>query len=179
MKLLLMISAAMLTSALFAQQEADLLSGSRQVALQEPINQQIEMIDISFIDTLKNSSSDTVYIINFWATWCKPCVEELPLFERLQEFFGDKKVRIILISNDSRRTYDTKLKDFVRTKNIKSEVLWMQSTNPDAWINTVHESWSGAIPATLIIKPKTQFVWFKEGEISYNELLQYTTQNIN
>jgi thiol-disulfide isomerase/thioredoxin len=169
----------MLTAGVYAQNGADMLSGTQQPRPQEPVNERIEMIDISLLDTLRNSSSDTLYIINFWATWCKPCVEELPAFDRLYDMFSDKKVRILLISNDSRRTYDTKLKEFVRTKNIKSEVLWMQSTNPDAWINTVHESWSGAIPATLIIKPKTQFVWFKEGEISFSELMQYTTQNLN
>ncbi|MFN5921409.1 MAG: redoxin domain-containing protein [Bacteroidota bacterium] len=179
MKTLYLMIACMLTAGVYAQNGADMLSGTQQSIPQEPVNERIEMIDISLLDTLRNSSSDTLYIINFWATWCKPCVEELPAFERLYDMFFDKKVRILLISNDSRRTYDSKLKEFVRTKNIKSEVLWMQSTNPDAWINTVHESWSGAIPATLIIKPKTQFVWFKEGEITFNELIQYTTQHLN
>jgi thiol-disulfide isomerase/thioredoxin len=166
----------------FAQGTAQIaeITGSQPTqAVNEKVNDVIEPIDISFVDAIKASANDTLYIINFWATWCKPCVEELPHFERIRDMFPGQKLRIVLISTDSRKMYETKLKEFVQKKNMQCEVLWMRAGNPDAWINTVDEQWSGAIPATLILKPKIGFTWFKEGEITFNELMQLTTQVIN
>jgi thiol-disulfide isomerase/thioredoxin len=119
-----------------------------------------------------NQMSDTTYVINFWATWCKPCVEELPLFNGAFDLFAGQNVTILLISNDSKKIRDTKLADFMKEKGIRPQVLWMNESNPDDWINIVNPNWSGAIPYTLVMNKQHNFMWFKEGETTFEELQQ-------
>lgn len=139
----------------------------------------IPAVDISYFEEIKAMNNDTLYIINFWATWCKPCVEELPDFIKLAESFMGQKVRVIMVSNDSKKVYETKLLDFTQKKGIYPYTVWMSAINPDSWINVIDEQWSGAIPATLIYKGSVGFRWFKEGEITFDELVNKTIDVIN
>lgn len=132
--------------------------------------QAIPLITGDDLVKLKANKSDTVFVVNFWATWCKPCVEELPAFEQINERFGDKKLKVLLVSNDFKKQVDTKLKPFIKKNQLKSKVLLMNETDPNNWINKVEPSWSGAIPATLIICGQKNFLYFHEGETTFEEL---------
>jgi thiol-disulfide isomerase/thioredoxin len=132
--------------------------------------QQVTFIKSKDIIHLKNNKSDTVYIVNFWATWCKPCVEELPYFEQVNQQYQHQKVKVLLVSNDFKKQIDTRLKPFIVNKKIRSTVLFMNESNPNDWINNVDESWSGAIPATMIICGSKNVHYFHEGEITAEQL---------
>ncbi len=111
--------------------------------------------DIPFIKTAQlehwlNADTDTVYVLNFWATWCGPSVAELPAFEKLNEKYAAQKVKVVLISTDFKRNVDSNVKPFVKRKNLRSQVVFMDEPNPNVWVNLVSPEWSGAIPATLI-----------------------------
>lgn len=132
--------------------------------------QQVSLVRSSYITQLKTNQSDTVYVINFWATWCKPCVEELPYFEQLTQTYADKKVKVILVSTDFKKQIDSRLKPFIVAKKIHSQIVFMDESNPNDWINTIDKNWSGAIPATLIICGKKKFTYFEEGETTFEKL---------
>lgn len=99
-------------------------------------------------------SGDTTYVINFWATWCKPCVEELPFFTKLQEEYSGSKVRVILISLDFKHDLEEKLVPFIRDRQLKPQVMVLLDGNYNDWIDRVDPSWGGAIPATLVYKDR-------------------------
>jgi len=99
---------------------------------------------------LLHRDNDTTYVINFWATWCKPCVRELPLFEQLYDHYAGQPVKILLVSLDMRRDLDTRLPRFLREQGIRCEVLALTDTDGNAWIPRIDPDWSGAIPATLV-----------------------------
>jgi thiol-disulfide isomerase/thioredoxin len=132
--------------------------------------QDIPLISGEDITRWKNNTSDTVYVVNFWATWCKPCVEELPYFEQLQEQYKDRKLKVLLVSNDFKKQVDTRLRPFIKKHKLKSRVLLMGESNPNNWIDKADPSWSGAIPATLIICGQKKFLHFREGETTFEEL---------
>ena len=132
--------------------------------------QSIEMIDGKWISLLKQNKSDTIYVVNFWATWCKPCMEELPAFEKINQFYKNKKVKVILVSNDFKKQIETRLKPFIVKHQLKNKIYFMNESNPNNWINEVAKSWSGAIPATLIICGKKNTISFHEGETTFEEL---------
>jgi thiol-disulfide isomerase/thioredoxin len=117
-----------------------------------------------------NQMSDSTYVINFWATWCKPCVEELPIFNLVRDGFVGQNVTVLLISTDSKKIRDTKLATFITEKDIRSQVLWMNESNPNDWINTVNPNWSGAIPATLVFNKHNGYMWFQEGEVTIGDI---------
>ena len=113
--------------------------------------------------------SDSIYVVNFWATWCTPCVEELPYFEKLNADFKDKKVKVILVSLDMSKQVLTRLIPFIEKNKIQSEVVLLNDVDADAWINKVDPSWSGALPATLIYNAQKRK--FFEQSFTYETLL--------
>ncbi len=94
--------------------------------------------------------NDTTYVINFWATWCKPCVEELPYFEQLHEQFRDQKVKVVLVSLDFKKDLEKKLLPFIKARQLKPTVLALTDSGYNSWIDKVNPAWGGAIPVTLI-----------------------------
>ena len=142
-----------------------LILGSRMLTAQD-----IPFIKAAQIDAWKLADTDTVRVINFWATWCAPCVAELPSFEKLNKEYAGRKVEVILVSNDFKKQVETKVKPFVAKKKLKSRVVFMDESNPNNWIDRVSPDWSGAIPATLIIaKRKNQYLFF-DFLLTYEEL---------
>jgi thiol-disulfide isomerase/thioredoxin len=140
--------------------------------------QQIKTVTPEWIDAIHASKSDTLYIINFWATWCKPCVEELPYFEQLADTCTNKKVKIYLVTTDMRKDIATRVTDFIKAKKLTQQVVFINELNADKWINKVSEEWSGAIPATLMIKGDIGYKHFKEGELTFEELQLLVNQVI-
>jgi thiol-disulfide isomerase/thioredoxin len=120
-----------------------------------------------------NNDSDTTYVVNFWATWCKPCVAELPEFEKLHLDAKDnnRKTKVLLVSMDFVEELDKKLKDFLAKNKYTCEVVLLDEINGNDFINKISEKWSGAIPATLIVKPKPQGNEFIEGKVTVECLL--------
>lgn len=118
------------------------------------------------------NTTDTTYIVNFWATWCKPCVAELPEFEKLNQNYKDKKIKVLLVSMDFKEELDKKLKNFLDKNKYTCEVVLLDEINGNDFINKISESWSGAIPATLITKNnKSQFDFF-EKKVTYEFLIE-------
>ena len=140
--------------------------------------QQIKTVTPEWIDGIHASKSDTLYIINFWATWCKPCVEELPFFEQLADTCTNKKVKIYLVTTDMRKDIAIRVTDFIKAKKLTQQVVFINELNADKWINKVSEEWSGAIPATLMIKGDIGYKHFKEGELTFEELQLLVNQVI-
>lgn len=89
---------------------------------------------------------NATYVVNFWATWCAPCIEELPYFEALN---AQKDVNVLLVSLDFPKHKTTRLLPFLKTHNIQSEVVLLDDANENVWINAIDSTWSGAIPATI------------------------------
>ena len=117
-------------------------------------------------DILKSKG---ILVVNFWATWCKPCVQELPSFERINSETDPEMLNIYLVNLDFNSKFRITATEFVKTRNIKSTVVHIKDTDPNDWINKVDSTWSGAIPATVIyVNGKKCF--FKEGEMTYEEL---------
>lgn len=121
-------------------------------------------------------NDENVYVINFWATWCAPCIKELPYFEQLHQ--QNKNVKVILVSLDSRKDLEKKLIPFIKKKKLTAEVILLSDKDYNSWLDKIDKSWSGSIPATLIIKGNQKLFAEREFE-SYTELNEYTNSFIN
>jgi thiol-disulfide isomerase/thioredoxin len=96
--------------------------------------------------------NDTTYVINFWATWCKPCVEELPYLEQIHEVYAGQAVKVILVSLDFPSQVESKLIPFMEEWKLQSDVVVLTDGKYNDWIGRVSEEWDGAIPVTLIYR---------------------------
>lgn len=119
----------------------------------------------------KRHTTDTIYVINFWATWCKPCVEELPAFEKLNQLYtGRSRVKVILVNLDSKKNIDSRVLPFIRTKDLRSRILFTDVVELNQRLDEIDPSWSGAIPATLFSGKTTAAKQFHEGELTFEQL---------
>ena len=130
----------------------------------------VTITDVTVADLEKRfaSGGDTVYVVNFWATWCKPCVEELPAFDKLARAEANGPVVVLLVSVDSPSDRETKLETFLRKKGFSCETALMNDGKPHMWIDKVDPHWSGAIPATLFVSQGKRL--FKEQEFTFEML---------
>ena len=104
------------------------------------------------LEPLFRFDNDTTYVVNFWATWCKPCIEELPYFEEFNTTSENKKVKVVLVSLDFPKKLESSLIPFVKKEKLKSKVLVLLDGKYNDWIDKVSPNWSGAIPATYIYR---------------------------
>lgn len=132
--------------------------------------------DAGDLKNLFEQKNDSTYVINFWATWCKPCVKELPYLEKLNVAFKDQKVRVILVSLDFDTDVETKLKSFVEENKLQSDVIAFINGDYNSWIGEIEDAWDGAIPATIIYNAKERK--FISGELDSYEALTATVNTV-
>lgn len=99
-------------------------------------------------------NADSVLIINFWATFCKPCIEELPYIQSTSQKFKNKNVSLLLVSLDQPEAYPTGINNFAQANKYTAPIVWLDETNADYFCPKVDKNWSGAIPATLFVNKK-------------------------
>ena len=142
----------------------------------QAVAQKAEIIKLDKLQKIIEAKSDKIQVINFWATWCAPCVKELPLFEKLNESGADK-VKVTLVSMDlDLDPNPDKVYKFITRKKIQSEVLILDEKDPNSWINKIEKEWSGALPATIIINPKTGKRKFVGKELQEGDLERLITE---
>ncbi|HBB25907.1 MAG TPA: redoxin [Bacteroidetes bacterium] len=113
----------------------------------------VEEVNLDQLQSRIHTTSDTTYVVNFWATWCRPCIEELPAFEALSRKYSSEPVVVILVSLDQPQDRLTKVEPFIRRRGYtRSSVVLLNQPKPHLWIDQVDSAWSGSIPATLFIR---------------------------
>lgn len=127
-------------------------------------------------DLLKRiyNKSDTIYIVNFWATWCKPCIAELPAFEKINSESTSStsatKVKVLLVTMDFKEDLKRRVMPFLKTNHYLTEVVLLDEINGNEFINKIAPEWTGAIPATIVTKNnKSRFEYF-EKKVTYEFL---------
>ncbi|WP_178987755.1 TlpA family protein disulfide reductase [Winogradskyella schleiferi] len=146
---------------------------------QPETNRAFEVYDYDGLEPLINKDNNKVHVVNFWATWCAPCVKELPYFEAVNAKYEDEEVEVLLVSLDFPKDYETKLTPFLEKKSITSKVVALDDTDQNRWIPAINEEWSGALPATIIYKgDKRQFYEksFTQEELE-TELLKFLSDD--
>lgn len=128
----------------------------------------IPVFNESALDYYLHKTDDKTHIVNFWATWCAPCVKELPYFEQINEEYKDEGVEVTLISLDFENQLESRLIPYVQ-ENLKSNVVVVIPEDEAVMIEKVDKNWqSGAIPVTLIYDKNKRY--FINGQTTYEEL---------
>ena len=126
------------------------------------------VIDVPQLELKLSESSSKIQVFNFWATWCGPCIKELPYLEAAGQSMSDK-IDVNLITVDFVEDIE-KVNKFVARKDLKSNIFLIDNVDYNSWIDKVDPRWSGAIPATLIINSITGERRFVESELKEGQL---------
>ncbi|KAB7529529.1 redoxin domain-containing protein [Flagellimonas olearia] len=137
-----------------------------KVVQEEPVK--FPVYNFKDFEPLLHQSDDKTYVVNFWATWCKPCIAEMPYFERIHAEQKDNNVEVLLVSLDMPGMWKSRLEPFVEEKGMKSKVVILDDPKQNEWIPKVSEDWGGGIPATLIYN-KDKRTFYEKG-FTYKEL---------
>lgn len=166
MLFIVVISTSLFSGFLFGQEKS------------EDVEYTVPVYDFNMIEPLfhPEATNDTTYIFNFWATFCIPCIKELPYFEKIGAQYSAKKVKVILVSLDFKSKLESQVLPFLKKRAIRSKVILLSDPDANAWIDKVDGSWSGALPATLIVKG--QHREFYERSFDQEELNILTTKFI-
>jgi thiol-disulfide isomerase/thioredoxin len=105
-------------------------------------------------------------IVNLWATFCKPCVAEIPYFQRITDSAAAGKVDILLLSLDLPNDYPDKIRDFATKQGFHAPIAWLNETDANVFGPKIDSTWTGAIPSSIFINPATGYRKFYEGELS-------------
>ncbi len=133
----------------------------------EPV--ELESIDPAGIKALVANDTENYRLINLWATWCGPCVIELPQLVDVNRMYRGRHFELITISMDEPDAQDAALKVlkklYVSTKNYHSSV-----TDTDEFAELLDAKWPGPLPYTILVAPGGEIVYRKEGEVDFAEL---------
>ncbi len=167
---------------LFSACKQDVVVDNKNIEIVEVKVEKGESLDLivynfNELEPLLNKMDDKIYVVNFWATWCAPCVKELPYFEALNNEYKSKNVEVVLVSLDFPKQYETKLKPFIIKRQLKSKMVALNDVDSNTWIPKVDKEWSGAIPATVIYKNEKRA--FYEKSFNLEELKTEVNKFLN
>ncbi len=139
----------------------------------------LKAVNYDELKSIIQKEDGKLYVVNFWATWCKPCIEELPHFMEVNELYkSDPNFKMILVSLDNEKALDTKVKRFIESNHLNVDVYLLDDNKKmNEWIPATDKTWSGAIPATIFYKNKKK-VYFKELQMTQYELEDIINENL-
>src|SRR5678810_1086233 len=87
------------------------------------------------------AKSDTPTVVNFWATYCGPCIKEIPYFQEVVKQYEKKGVKLLLVSLDLKESFPDKISSFANKKKFTSTIVWLDETNADYFCPKVDSKW--------------------------------------
>ncbi|MBC7425733.1 MAG: redoxin domain-containing protein [Bacteroidia bacterium] len=138
--------------------------------------QKVKVMNYSSLDSILSVKSDSIKVVNFWATWCGPCIAELPYFVKAQESFSNNKVTFTYVSLDFSKEADKVLK--MAGKKGLTGNLYLLKDDPNYYVRKLSSYWEGQIPITLIVKPDGDYIFRFEPFENYEQLSSFIIQNL-
>lgn len=140
--------------------------------------QKFQFIKVPELEKILNNPENKLFVINFWATWCPPCIREFPNFEKVSKEFSQSEVKFIMVSLDFPSELEEKLIPFIEKNNVSLDVALMTDLDYDSWIDKVDASWHGEIPSTLVFNNSRKKRQFHLGEIDEAGLRKLIKSNL-
>jgi thiol-disulfide isomerase/thioredoxin len=110
----------------------------------------VQPIDENGLQQLIAQARGNVVLLNFWATWCEPCVEEFPALIKISQQFQPQGLQVVFVSIDEPEDIGSKVLPFLKAQGVVLRTYIKRTKDDEAFINAIDVKWSGAIPATFI-----------------------------
>lgn len=135
-------------------------------------NEQKILVDTSatqLVSQIESYKGEKPVLVNFWATWCIPCIEEFPYIMKLKENYNDE-FELIFVSGDFEEAKE-EAREFLKEQNVNFTTYY-KTGKDNEFIQTVSETWSGALPYTVIYSRDGSISAEWEGKAEYEQFEQ-------
>lgn len=132
--------------------------------------QDVTVVPFRGLQERLENNTEPVLLVNFWATWCGPCVKELPHFKTVVQAYAEQGVAALFVSLDFSEELDASVKPFLARQQLPGQVILLDDVDYNSWLPKLSEQWSGAIPATFLFGPGGKQLYFHEGELTEEQL---------
>lgn len=128
-------------------------------------SQEIKKVTIRELDSLIRSEQRPV-VVSFWATWCTPCLHEIPWLEAAVKKNESKGVELMLVSLNGPGFYPEKLRQFIADKGYKARFYWLEDQDANSFGKRIHPRWRGSLPANLFVNNVKGYRKFLERQVT-------------
>lgn len=118
--------------------------------------------------------SGNVVMINAWASWCKPCKEEMPYLLRMKKELHDKKFKLILVSGDDLDELESAVRPALKKLGVDFTTYIMNDSTQEAFMEAMNPVWDGAfaLPTSYLYDAKGKFVTMLVGGKTYKQFVE-------
>jgi thiol-disulfide isomerase/thioredoxin len=138
--------------------------------------QEVKVCNFAELEKEFKRPADSTIVVNFWATWCRPCVEEMKYFVQAGEAYKNYKVSFIYVSLDMSGEKD-KVERFVKKNGLKGK-FYILKDDPNMYINKIDQNWQGDMPYTFLIKPDKTYMRHPTAFSDFQELDSFLKNNL-
>ena len=137
------------------------------------VDYKVNVVNFTKLEAILHKKDNKLYLVNFWATWCKPCVMELPDFMEVNKLYHkDPNFKMILVSLDLAKEAESVVKPFIVKNKMDVDVYLLDDNkHMNQWIPAIDSKWTGAIPATVFYRNGVKLD-FKESKMDKSELIK-------
>ena len=118
--------------------------------------------------SLLEAPATRIQVFNFWATWCAPCVKELPMIDAFASANPD--IEVILVNVEGTADPFNKVADFARRKKLQTRIILLNTQDSGNWTTRIEKSWKNALPVTIIRNGGNKKRIFRDRALSPGEL---------
>ena len=133
---------------------------------------EIPVVKIEELKSVYIQPNDTTYIVNFFATWCGPCMQEMPVLNKFYEAHKNTNIKLIFVSLDNisaKKRLPVKMKKL----GIQAPVYLLNESTDFSWLDKIDKRWQGSIPATMAVNNKKNIKAFFETPMESGQLEFY------
>jgi peroxiredoxin len=130
---------------------------------QEPVT--LQTLDEAALAKLAKNDTQKLLLVNLWATWCGPCVAELPEFVTMNRMYRKRPFQLVTISLDDPEKKEAEALKLLREKHVAATNYISVVKDRDKFGDLLDKDWPGALPYTLLIAPGGKVIYRKSGEI--------------
>jgi len=133
----------------------------------------VTVVNFNKLETIIKKNDNKLYVVNFWATWCRPCVMELPEFMEVNKMYHDNpNFKMILVSLDLAKEVESLVQPFLLKNKMDVDVYLLDDNKRmNIWIPAIDSKWNGSIPATVFYRNGAKLE-FKESKMEKKEIVR-------
>ena len=144
---------------------------------QKPVS--VEMVSADELKALrKNSGTDKLLLVNFWATWCAPCMEEFPELQKMVRMYGKRAVNIVSVSINAPDEKKFVLQFLQEQHAINRNLLFSGNDIADAVAAFGANDWSGGVPFTALVGTNGEILYKTQGGMNALEVRRALLKNL-